>query len=57
MADVGDDLETTLDSQLDPIVWTGANADRFRAAWEEFTQHVHTQHKDPALAKGESASI
>jgi hypothetical protein len=68
---MGDDLEKTLDSHLNRIVWKGPNADKFRAAWEEFTLHfdtlhsaldegrddIRTQHNDIALATGESASI
>ena len=35
------DFKTALDGHVSQAVWKGANADKFRAAWEEFVQHVN----------------
>ena len=65
------DLKTSLDGHVGQAVWKGANADKFRAAWEDFKPHfdklntalqegrddIRTQHNNIALATGESASI
>lgn len=65
------DFKTALDGHVNQAVWKGANADKFRAAWEEFKPHfdklhtalnegrddIRTQHNNIAAATGESASI
>jgi uncharacterized protein YukE len=65
------DFKTALDGHVNQAVWKGANADKFRSAWEEFKPHfdklntalqegrddIRTQHNNIALATGESASI
>jgi hypothetical protein len=65
------DFKTALDGHVGQAVWKGANADKFRQAWDEFKPHfdrlhtspsegrddVRTQHNNIAAATGESASI
>lgn len=65
------DFKSALDGYVNQAVWKGANADKFRASWEEFKPHfdklntalqegrddIRTQHNNIALATGESASI
>jgi len=70
-ADEAMTLKTSIQSAVDSAVWTGANADKFRAAWDEFkgvfdklqdelTQaatDVAHQHNNLALAVGEAVQI
>jgi WXG100 family type VII secretion target len=65
------EFKTALDGHVNQAVWKGANADKFRASWEEFKpsfdklhtalsegrDDVRTQHNNIAAATGESASI
>ena len=65
------DLKSALDGCVSSTVWKGVNADRFRAAWEEFKpsfdrlygalsegrDDVRAQHNALAAATGEPASI
>ncbi|AYY12220.1 hypothetical protein EF847_05370 [Actinobacteria bacterium YIM 96077] len=34
-------IKSEVDSALDNSVWTGANADKFRDAWEEYKQNLN----------------
>lgn len=65
------EFRNTLDGHVNQAVWKGANADRFRQAWQEFKPQfdklsqalnqgrddVRTQHNNIAAATGESAQI
>jgi uncharacterized protein YukE len=65
------EFKTTLDGHVNQAVWKGANADKFRQAWEEFKPHfdklgaalnegrddVRTQHNNIAAATGEASHI
>lgn len=65
------EFKQALDGHVANAVWKGANADKFRSAWDEFRPHfdrlnqalsegrddVRTQHNNIAAATGESASI
>ena len=65
------ELKNTLDGHVIQAVWKGANADKFRQAWEEFKPNidklgvaceearddVRVQHNNIAAATGEAAQI
>jgi len=65
------DVKSKLDRSVDAAVWRGPNADRFRAAWQEFaptftrlqqaltdaSSDVRAQHNNLSMATGSSETI
>jgi len=70
-AEAAQQLKSAIDGALNETVWTGANSDRFRQAWEEFkptfdklqeeltqaSTDVAKQHNNLAMAVGENVQI
>ena len=65
------EFKNTLEGHVNQAIWKGANADKFRTAWEEFKPHfdklnlalnegrdsIKTEHNNIAAATGEASHI